>query len=257
MLTASLLFSAATLAGGTCNVTNAESAWSVVQNPTGKLDVTEAAAHDGTDCGLQLAIEEQQGGAARHWVEDDSPNSELRYRASFCFNPNNIQLPSTGPERRLKFHIASCGLPSGPDACFGFDNLMMKFDNTNADMLNPDYRVIGYVRDDNQGGANKRNVFNFPVPNAPFRLEYDLMFGDNNTGYLKVWIDADDENDTPVLNLTGLSLPAAKFKGINLARLGQMGVHESIAAGQTYYFDEFESRRQTFIGGGACTPTNP
>ena len=258
LLTATLFFSAASLAGGpSCDVTNVDGVWSLVQNPTGKLDVTAAAAHNGTACGLQLAIEEQQGGAARHWVQDDSPSSELRYRTSFCFNPNGIELPSTGTERRMKIHIASCGSPAGPDQCFGFDNLMLKFDNTNANMATPDYRIIGYVRDDNQPGANRRNVFNFPVPDAPFRLEYDLLFGDNNTGHLKVWIDANAETDTPVLDLTGLSLPAAKFKGINLARIGQMGVHESIAAGQTYYFDEFESRRQTFIGGGACTPTNP
>ncbi len=256
VVAASLLFSVSSFAGGTCDLTNI-AAWSANQNPANLLSVSDQAAHDNTSCGLQLEVAEQQGGAARHWVQDDSPNGELRYRVSFCFNPNNIELPSTGPERRLKVHIASCGSPAGPNSCFGFDNLMLKFDNTNANAATPDYRIIGYVRDNNIAGAAKRNVFNFPVPDAPFRLEYDLLFGANDTGHLKMWIDAENETDPRILELTGLDLDPAIFKGIFLTRIGQMGVHESIAAGQEYYFDEFESRRQTFIGGGACPHTPP
>jgi hypothetical protein len=247
VLSSTLLLFASTAIFAQCDNTNL-TAWSANQNPSNKLNVTAASAMGGSSCGLELTVAQQQGGAERHWVQDDSPNEELRYRAAFCVDLNGLEVPSSGPERRLKFHIASCGSPA-VNGCFGFDNLMLKLQNVGS-IAAPDFQIFGYVRDFNIPSTYKRNVFTADVPDSgPFRLEYDLNIADNNNGYLKMWVNATQESDPTILNLTGLSLPPAQVKGINLVRLGQMGAQDSIAAGQTYYFDEFESRRQTFIGG--------
>lgn len=241
--------STAAMAGGSCSLTNLN-AWSANQNPAGKMDVTAAAALEG-DCGLEFTTAVQVGGAGKHWVQDDSPNAEQRYRNSFCFDPNDVELPPSGTFRRLKMHTVSCGAPATTDCSF-FDSLMMKVQNVGT-IADPDYAVVGFVRDFNLGSATKRNIFNFDInDDGPTRIEYDLQYGAGTSGYLKVWTDASAESDPTVLDIQGINLDPAEMEGANFIRYGQQDLLNNITPDQTYYIDSHESRRQTFIGGGSC-----
>lgn len=223
-------------ASAQCNISNATGAWSAVQNPNSNLDVTATAAQGGTSCGLAVTTSVQATGADKHWVQDDSPNTEQRYRAAFCLDPNGINLPTSGTYRRLKLHMAQCGSGAG---CQNFDIVQFKLENTGSG-----YSLKSFVRDSNTATGGNKLKFDVPVADAPNRVEYDL---DMTNGTLKVWVDATAETDTPVINLSGLDLAA--WAGVNQARLGFMDKGNNVTPGQEYYIDEFESRRQTFIGG--------
>lgn len=224
-------------ANAQCDVANL-SAWSSIKNPAGNLDVTAGSAMGGSTCGLEVTTSVQNTGADKHHVQDDSPATEQRYRAAFCLDPNNIALPTSGTYRRLKFHMAQCG---GTAGCANFDIVQMKLQNLTAG----DYSLKTFVRDLNTATAGNKLKFDIDIDDAaPSRVEYDL---DLANGTFRVWVNATAESDTPVVDVSGLDL--ADWEGVNQARLGFMDKGINVTPSQTYSIDDFESRRQTFIGG--------
>lgn len=224
------------LAMSQCNISNATSAWSLVQNPNSMIDVVSAAAMGGTSCGLQVTTSVQNSGSEKHYVQDDSPSAEQHYRAAFCIDPNSISLPSSGAYRKIKTHMAQCGNGTG---CANYDIVQFKLQSD----ANGNYSLKSFVRDTNSVG--NKNKFDVPLTDGPNRVEYDL---DIASGTFKLWVDATAETNTPVIDLSGLDL-SSWSGGVNQARLGFMDKGINITTGQTFYLDEFESRRQTFIGG--------
>ncbi len=110
-----------------------------------------------------------------------------------------------------------------------------------------------YVRDLNTN--NTRNTHTVPIGNEPTRVEYDLDLANNS---FRLWINATDQNDTPVVSLNSVDdgLDLSGWSKIDRARLGTMDKSTNVEAGDLFYIDEFESRRQSFIG-GTCTSPAP
>ena len=218
-----------------CNVSNL-SAWTSVNNPAGKLDVTAAAAMGGTACGLEVTTTPQPGGqSAKHYVQDSSPVNETRYRGAFCLDINSLPMPTSGANRRIKIHNVQCSAAGG--GCASTDIVQFKVEKTGSG-----YRFNMFVRDSNQSNTKSKHFI--PIPDAPVRVEYDLNL---SAGTFKLWLDATSESDPAVLNLSGLNMAA--WTGVDRARLGSQDKSANVPAGNKYYIDEFESRRQTFIGG--------
>lgn len=215
------------------------SAWSSSQSPAGKMNVTAAAAMGGTSCGLELEVLIQNGGqASRHFVQDTSPSAETRYRAAFCVDPNSLPMATSGPNRRIKVHQAQC---SG-GACANSDIVQFKVESVTPGQ----YRLDMFVREDNGGtpAQNKSRHF-VNIPDAPTRVEYDV---DLTAGTFKLWINATAESDPRAVELTGLNT-STLWPTVTRARLGSMDKSNNAGVGSSFYLDEFESRRQTFIGG--------
>ncbi len=235
------IFGSAALADSQCFLANTD-AWTSVNNPAGLLDVTAGAAMGTSACGLVVTTAAQPGGqSTKHFVQDSSPVDEPRYRAAFCLDPNSITLNTAGANRRVKFNNVQC-LAANPD-CANSDILQMKLENDAVDGL----RIDMFIRDSNVGGSNKnRNFIN--LPDAPVRIEYDM---DLAAGTFKLWLDATSEADVPALDLSGLDMAA--WTGVDRVRLGSQDRSGNVPVGQDFFFDEFESRRQTFIG-GSCAP---
>ena len=81
----------------------------------------------------------------------------------------------------------------------------------------------------------------FPIAAGPHRVEFDWQRAsgpDANDGSFHLWIDG-----TPVATLTGLS---NSVSSVDFARLGVLS-SKAGAAGRIA-FDEFESRREGYIG---------
>ena len=210
------------------------SAWSSVTNNSNKLNVTAGSAMGGTACGLEVEVIPQTGGqSTRHFVQDSSPNNESRYRAAFCVDPNTVGMPSTGPNRRVKIHQAQCA----GGLCASGDVMQFKLQHNGSN-----YQLDLWVRDKNDPTWRNRHFVD--IADGPNRIEYDL---DLNAGSLKVWVNATSESDPRAVELTGLDI--ADWPVITRARLGSMDRSTRVTTGDTYYLDEFESRRQTFIGG--------
>lgn len=220
-----------------CDDTNF-AAWDELKNPTNKISVTAGSAMGGSSCGMAVETSVQNAGADKHHVQDNSPATEQRYRAAFCIDPNDVVLPTTGTFRRLKLHMAQCG--NAPE-CANFDIVQFKLQNLTAG----DYSFKTFVRDSNTATGGNKLKFDVDIADTgPSRIEYDL---DMTAGTFKVWVNATAETDTPVVSETGLDIAA--WSGVNQARLGFMDKGINVVEGQTYFLDEFESRRQTFIGG--------
>jgi uncharacterized protein YjiK len=194
------------------------SAWSASSIDLGDLSVSTAAALVGSQ-GLRAVIDDNNS----IYVTDDRPAAELRYRARFYFDPNSISMVSG-------------------DAHFIFNGFM----GTSTAVLRVEFRqfsgayqVRGRLIND---GSSWTNTSWFTISDTPHAIELDwraaTAVGANNGG-LTLWIDgAQQANLTAVDNDT---------RRMDRVRLGAVAGIDTGTRG-TYYFDAFESRRQTFIG---------
>lgn len=242
-----------------CALQNAIDAWDIVNQATSEnaagdsLDVTAGAAAVATACGLEVTTIVSNSGATgadadKPYVLDDSPAGETRFRAAFYIDANNLDLPAAGtPFRKAKFHVAQC--ESG--ACIGGNVTVWRIVNRAAAGDPVDVGLEFWVRDDNLPGTNprfKKRTFGFDIPDSgPQRVEYDLNIA---AGTMRVWLNAPDEATNEVtlpVEYSNMDL-TSWAAGIRRARLGFIERRSGITEGQTYFLDEYESRRSTFIG---------
>lgn len=194
------------------------SAWSANKTDTGDLSVSAAAALVGTR-GMQALIDD----TVTIYVTDDRPAAEPRYRARFYFDPNSIVMASGNA------HLIFNGLMGTTTAV-----LRLEFR-----YFSGAYQVRGRLIND---ATTWTNTSWFTISDAPHFIEMDwraaTAVGANNGG-LTLWID-----NVQLANLTTVDNDTRR---IDRVRLGAVTGIDTGTSG-TYYFDAFESRRQTFIG---------
>jgi hypothetical protein len=194
-------------------------AWTANKPDNGNLGVTAAAALVGNS-GMQAVIDDNNS----FYVTDDTPNAEPRYRVRFRFDPNSIVM-------------------ANGDAHYIFYGYI----GTSTTTLRVEFRFSAGAYQIRSGLKNDADSWVTPtqwvtISDAPHAIELDwraaTAAGANNGG-LTLWVDGVQQAD-----LAGIDNDAAR---IDRAR---MGPANSVDAGTrgTYYFDAFESRRQTYIG---------
>jgi hypothetical protein len=196
-------------------------AWTANSNDAGDLSVSASAALVGSR-GMQALIDDS--GAI--YVNDDTPNAEPRYRARFYFDPNSIVMASG-------------------DAHFIFK----AFAGTSTEVLKVEFRRSSGIYQIRVSVADDGSTFiqssYFTISDGPHVIELDwrasTAAGANNGG-LTLWIDGTQQAD-----LTGIDNDTRR---VDRARLGALtGIDPgTIGPDRIYYFDAFESRRQTYIG---------
>lgn len=195
-------------------------AWSATVTGAGGVTTSAAAAMSGAR-GLQVTIDS----ANRRFVQDDSPQSESRYRARFWFDPNGFT-PGNDTQRVILLQAFS-RIPARKKL------VQMMVRRTNGQ-----YRLLFKVRRDDGSSATTGWL---PFSDAPHAIEIDwqrassLLSAD---GHLQLWIDG-----TSVANLTGLD-NSDYF--LDFVRLGGIGLRTTTSG--TIYFDAFASRRSSYIG---------
>lgn len=225
--------SAALLSGNAlaaCDNTNL-SVWSATSN-NGSINVNEDAAMSGTECGLEIGVNH----STKSYVADQNPTNEQRYRQAMCVDPNSIDLPTSGSDRKLKFHNIQC--TNGSCSHAGIVQFKLQQDSSQG------YQIRGFVADANSN--DNRNKWTANLNDAPNRVEYDL---DLSAGTFKLWVNASSESDTPAVDLSNLDLTSIMAGGVSEMRIGQVNKPSNVSTSETIYVDEPESRRQTFIGG--------
>jgi uncharacterized protein YjiK len=194
------------------------SAWTSSSIDLGDLSVSNLAALVGTK-GLQALIDDINS----IYVTDDTPNAEPRYRAQFYFDPNSIRMASG-------------------DTHFIFRG----YSGTTTIVLRVQFRFSNGVYQLRAGlvgdGSTWANSNWLTISDASHAIELDWRAATGvgaNNGSLTLWIDGVQQ-----ASLLGVDNDTRR---IDRARLGAVSGVDTSTSG-TYYFDAFESRRQTFIG---------
>ena len=193
------------------------SAWSSSSTDLGDLSVSSAAALVGSQ-GLQAVIDDSNA----IYLTDDTPDAEPRYRARFYFDPNSISMASGDAHFIFKGFMGISQI------------LQMEFRNSSGA-----YELRAKVLND---GSTWVVTNWFILSDAPHFIELGWRAATAvgaNDGGLTLWIDGIQQAD-----LIGVDNDTRR---IDRARLGALSGIDTGTSG-TYYFDAFESRRQTFIG---------
>lgn len=195
------------------------SAWSSSVTDGTNLSVSSASALIGS-YGLQALINDNNA----IFVTHNTPIVETRYRARFYFDPNSIVMAD-----RDAFYLLT-GYSTGTST----EVLRIEFR-----FYKGNYQLRSKIRNDSSGWTSSAWV---NISDASHIIELDwkasTAVGANN-GYLTLWIDGAQNS-----SLTGIDNDTRRIIQI------QLGAVSDIDAGTrgTFYFDAFESRRQSYIG---------
>jgi len=193
-------------------------AWTSSTTDAGDLSVSTSAALVGTR-GLQALIDDINS----IYVTDDTPNAEPRYRVRFYFDPNSIVMLNGDT------HFIFRGFSGTSTIVL---RVQFRFSNNTYQLRS------GLVGD----GSTWANSSWLTISDASHAIEMDWRASTGagaNNGSLTMWIDGVQQ-----ANLTGVDNDTRR---IDRARLGAVSGVDTGTNG-TYYFDAFESRRQTYIG---------
>lgn len=181
----------------------------------------------GTECRLDSTINAGAGGAASgqvNWTGAVEP----RYRAQFIINANNL----TGQGLLDTVSIYSSGSTSAGDAVE-----FTIFGNGTA-------RNLGYsVRNDANPSGYETGVVALAA--GENRVEFDFQIGSNN---FQLWVN-NTVAGTPTKTVAVAN--GAAMTGIDTTYLGLAGPSPQYVqhfAGKAVGFDQFDSRRTSFIG---------
>ena len=197
-------------------------AWSGNATDGGDLHASIFAALKSTGVGLRAVVDDTAG----LYVEDATPADERRYRARFYLDPNGFDPGEALAHRRIRMFIAFSEAPTRRVAAIVLRR------------LGGAYALMVRARLDDDAQADTTFV---PITDGPHVVEIDLRRSsgpDALDGGLDVWIDG---------VLAGQLAALDNHLGeVDFVRMGALSV--KTGASGTLYFDEFESRRQTYIG---------
>jgi hypothetical protein len=181
------------------------------------MSISPSAALVGSQ-GLQVVINDNNS----IYVTDARPNAEPCYPVRFYFEPNSFSMTNGGA------HILFRGYSGSTIVLrveFGF--------SAGTDQLR-----VALLND----GTTWTESNWFTLTDAPHAIELDWRAATGsgaNNGGLTLWLDGIQQ-----ANLTGIDNDTRR---VDRARLGALASIDAGTSG-TYFFDAFESRRQTYIG---------
>ena len=184
--------------------------WSLAVTDGTNLSATVAAAMAGTAFGLEALVNDNNS----LYVQDDSPDFENRYRARFYLDPNGFDPGEASSHFRIRIFIA-------------FDPSGLRVATVVLKRQAGAYSVEGRVR---RNDGTRVDTGFFPITDGPHFMELDWQRSTGPgaaDGAFEMWIDND-------------------ASPIDFARMGAIAV--KTGASGTLYYDQFESRRRTFIG---------
>jgi len=195
--------------------------WSSAQIGGGDLSASGAAGMAGTGTGLQGVVNDT--GAL--FVQDDTPSTESRYRVRFYFDPNGFDPGETQSHFRTRILIA-------------FDQASLRAITMVLKRQVGAYSVEARVK---KNDGTRADTGFFPITDGPHFLEFDWQKATGpgaSDGSLELWID-----DISVATLTGIDNDQSLIESV---RMGALSIKTGAAG--TLFYDQFESRRQRFIG---------
>lgn len=214
----------------------------------GTLAVTSPGAA-GTDCKLTVTSGPNANGIGT--VHDDMGSAEPSYRARFYVDASSIMATSTAPQQRVKSFVAlnldqMVGTNIDTRARPALLQMFIVGEAGNA------ARLGGFCRDLNSGGNRARfgggsNPGSVDLQTGWNVIEVEIKVG-AGTGECRIWINNDVEA-SPDWEQTGMDNNLmVGVKRANIGIIGSTPDYPVVLGNEELHFDEFESRRQTFIG---------
>ena len=188
----------------------------------GDLEVSADAAMKSSGVGLRATIDDTDG----LYVQDDTPQDESRYRARFYLDPSGFDPGEAQAHRRMRVFIAFSELPTRRVAAVVLRR------------LGGAYSLMARARRDDNTQADTGF---FDITAGPHVVEIDLARAtgpDALDGSLELWIDG-----APVAQQVDLDNSLGE---VDFVRMGALSV--KTGANGTIDWDEFESRRRTYVG---------
>jgi len=195
------------------------SAWSANSTNNGNLSANSAAALQGS-FGMQAVFTS----FTNMYVRDDSPNADIQYRARFYFDPNSTSMASGDYLYILQGYATSSNA------------IVLRVEIKNNGGV---YQVRAKIL--NNSGSWQSTSY-VTITDAPHSLEVYWRAASAagvNDGQLTFWVDGSQQG-----NLTGIVNDTNRMESV---RLGAPYISATTLSG-SFYFDAFESRRQTYIG---------
>jgi hypothetical protein len=196
-------------------------AWSAANTAGGDLAVAADAGMGGTTLGLRATVDDTAG----RFVEDATPSAEKRYRARFYLDADGFDPGVADGHLRTRVFIAFQGAPARRRVA-----IVLR-------LLGGQHALMARVRRDDGTLADTGFV---PVaPGQPVELDWVAASAPGaSDGTFQMWIGG-----VLAAGLDGLDTGGG---GIDFARLGALSL--KTGASGTLAFDEFVSRRKTYIG---------
>jgi hypothetical protein len=202
---------------------------------------------DGSECRLQVSL--GNNGGAQAQVMDDTPADEPHYRAQFVLDATNLSGANGGSQAAI-FGANASAAHAGV-----LTMVKINFSGSGGGSTTAGKRVIIRAAcEGGTGGTCGSPAFTLPNQTGANRIEIDLVKGADGVGTLRYWItDAagsagSDASPTGTITLTGGN---DGWAGVDKAFLGMASpttAYRSVNTDTTAFFDQFDSRRTTFIG---------
>lgn len=203
------------------------------QSAVGGTVAIAAGGYDSTSCRLDAQLTLNTG-LASAFVRDDTPDDEARYRAQFLINPDALTGLNTAQAVRVFAATTSAPAMGVPDVVQL--TIYGNFAGTQ--------KVLG-ISTACAANASGRCVSTVNLAAGVNRVEIDWTKG--ASGSLKVWVNNTNEGSP---NET-INVDNSAWGGVDSATLGLAAPTAGFRTAQlnrAVGFDEFDSRRSTFIG---------
>ena len=221
----------------------------------GTLSVTSPGLNS-TNCALSVSIGSTSN--SRVFVQDSSPQNESRFRARFYISLANLVSSGSFNVSNQTAIVYRANDTSGPSQ-FTSDELVVRVVGAPS---SPQVRF--FVADANQGSGTDDVIVTLPTSATnTWRVEFDLQHGAGSTstggcnttpasgGCFRYWV-TDAATATSDTSPTGsITVNNAGWSGTKTAFLGLTtgtSTYRSNHSGTVIVEDEYDSRRQTFIG---------
>jgi hypothetical protein len=222
------------------------------QSQGGGATLSIGSGLHGTTCGLHVAISATPAPNLKGLVIDNSPQSEPRYRARFYFDPSSLSLTAPNVQTEIFDSFATTA-----PGTFGTDEIQIFL----IGGATPAVRFI--VADAGKSNGVSTITSTLASATGSYYLEFDLTKGAGSSsqvacnggdaGCFRYWIVAASGTAPADNTPTGtFSASNAGWSGVVQSQLGLYSTtakfRQNNVTSNSLIVDEFDSRRQTFIG---------
>ena len=221
-------------------------AWSAksVGGGTSALSIV-TPGYDSSECKLQVSL--GNNGIAHAQVRDDTPANETHYRAQFIFDAGALS-GANGTNQAPIALVNSAAAHGGT-----LSIVKISFAGTGGGSTTTGKRVFLAAADEGVPGGFTTAALNLPNQTGANRIEIDLVIGGAGT-QMRYWVNdvattgLSDSTPTGSITLvggnTGWVGVDTVFLGLTSPTINYRAVNTDVNA----FFDQFDSRRNTFIG---------